>query len=218
MPKLIDPKDKRLPISVAIRHITEYSDHGFIDITAYIDSLLITINKLQGATEIYKKEAQDANQKLEDIIGALLIIKNASVCTAESCTGGYLSHLITSCPGSSEYYKGSVIAYSNEVKTNLLKIDKTIIDTKGAVSEEVVIAMAVNARNIFKTTYSIATTGVAGPGGGSAAKPVGTVWIAVASPNNVTAHKFLFGENRSVNISRSAITALNMLRKELLKN
>ena len=157
------------------------------------------------------------NQKLEDIIGALLMQQNATLCTAESCTGGYLSHLITSCQGSSEYYKGSVIAYSNEVKSNLLKIDSSLIEAHGAVSEEVVEAMAINARNILNTTYSVAITGIAGPGGGTELKSVGTVWIAVASPKNVSTQMFLFGENRLVNISRSAITALNMLRKELLK-
>jgi len=157
------------------------------------------------------------NQKLEDIIGALLVEKNATLCTAESCTGGYLSHLITSCQGSSEYYKGSVIAYSNEIKSSILHIDTSIIEAHGAVSEEVVKAMAVNARDTLKTTYSIAITGIAGPGGGTEFKSVGTVWIAVASPIDVKARMFLFGENRMVNISRSAITALNMLRKELVK-
>jgi len=158
------------------------------------------------------------NQKLECIVGSLLVNKNATLSIAESCTGGFLSHLITSCPGSSEYYKGSVISYANEAKADLLKIDKSIIETKGAVSDEVVRAMAVNARKLFKTDYSIATTGVAGPGGGSTAKPVGTVWIGVATPVNVTARMYLLGENRDVNINRASVNALNMLRKELLKS
>ena len=157
------------------------------------------------------------NQKLEEIIGPLLLKKKATLSTAESCTGGYISHLITSIAGSSDYYKGSVIAYDNAVKSEVLNIEKSIIETHGAVSEEVAKAMAVNVQKILKTTYSIAVTGIAGPTGGTALKTVGTIWIAIATPIDVTAVKFQFGENRMVNITRSAITALNMLRKELLK-
>ncbi len=158
------------------------------------------------------------NQNLEDIIASLLIKKNASVSIAESCTGGYLSHLITSCPGSSEYFKGSVIAYSNQIKTNILKIKSSIIDIHGAVSEETVREMAVKVKKLFNTTYSIAVTGIAGPSGGTPQKPVGTVWIAVASPEAIISKIFLFGENRNLNIKKSSITALNLLRKLLIIN
>lgn len=153
------------------------------------------------------------NQTLEDIIAAMLIKRNATLSTAESCTGGYLAHLITSRPGSSEYYKGSVIAYSNEIKENWLQVDKTLLDTYGAVSEQVVKQMAVNVRRIMNTTFSIAVSGIAGPGGATPAKPVGTVWIAVASDKEIDCRIFQMGENRMYTIKKSSLTALNMLRK-----
>jgi len=156
------------------------------------------------------------NQKLEDIIGGLLINNNATLSTAESCTGGYLSHLITSCPGSSEYYKGSVIAYENSIKTQVLNIPEDIIEKNGAVSNDVAKMMAKNIRKLLKTTYGIGITGIAGPGGATPTKPVGTVWIAVASVTEVHCEMFLFGENRLRNIQKAAITALNMLRKQLV--
>lgn len=153
------------------------------------------------------------NQTLEDIIAAMLIKRNATLSTAESCTGGYLAHLITSRPGSSEYYKGSVIAYSNEIKEKWLQVDKTLLDTYGAVSEQVVKQMAVNVRRIMDTTFGISVSGIAGPGGATPAKPVGTVWIAVASDKDVVSRMFQMGENRMYNIKKSSLTALNMLRK-----
>jgi len=158
------------------------------------------------------------NQKLEEIIGAKLIDNNATISIAESCTGGYISHLFTSCPGSSEYFIGGITAYANAIKTNKLKIDNKVLMTYGAVSSEVVSVMASNVRKQFKTTYGLATTGIAGPAGGTPQKPVGTVWIAIATPKQVITEKFLFGENRMLNITKTAITALNMLRKEIENN
>ena len=198
------------PGIVKLRLTGTDENNNQIEIT--IDNLIISLQQII-SEYIFGYD----NQKLEEIIGAMLIKKSATVCTAESCTGGYISHLITTCPGSSEYYKGSVISYSNEAKTDILNIDKSIIETHGAVSEEVVRAMAVNARLLLKTDYCIAITGIAGPAGGSATKPVGTVWIAIAFADNVLTKMFLFGENRMTNITKSANTSLNMLRKELLK-
>ncbi|OFX34239.1 MAG: hypothetical protein A2X08_02265 [Bacteroidetes bacterium GWA2_32_17] len=152
----------------------------------------------------------------EEVIGKMLFKKNKTICTAESCTGGYISHLITSVSGSSKYYKGSVIAYSNSIKTSVLKVSKENIDIYGAVSEQVVTQMAQNARNIFETDFSIAVSGIAGPDGGTAEKPVGTVWIAIASKNNVIAKKFLFGNDRIRNIIRASVSAFDMLRKQLI--
>lgn len=157
------------------------------------------------------------NQKLEDIIASLLLQRNASVATAESCTGGYLSHLITSRPGSSAYYKGGFIAYSNEVKIKQLGVPKKLIEAHGAVSSEVVLAMAQHVRKKMGATYGIGITGIAGPSGGSEYKPVGTVWIAVSSEAGAVSQMFLFGDNRAVNITKSAISALHMLKKEIEK-
>jgi nicotinamide-nucleotide amidase len=157
----------------------------------------------------YEKET------LQEVVGKLLREKKAFLSTAESCTGGYISHLITSVAGSSDYYLGSVISYSNAIKQAELGVREDDLQEKGAVSKEVAEQMAVGVKLKFKTDYSIAVTGIAGPGGGSEEKPVGTVWIAIAGPNGVKSKRFLFGDNRERNILRTALTALNMLRKEL---
>lgn len=150
---------------------------------------------------------------IEEIVGEMLRKKKATLATAESCTGGYISHLITMVPGSSDYYLGSVISYSNEVKVQELNVDPTVIEQNGVVSREVVEQMAVGVRKKLKVDYAIAASGIAGPTGGTNEKPVGTVWIAVATPQLVTAQKFLFGNNRKRNIQKTADAALNMLRK-----
>ncbi|MBL7891743.1 MAG: competence/damage-inducible protein A [Bacteroidia bacterium] len=150
---------------------------------------------------------------IEEIVGEMLRKKKATLATAESCTGGYISHLITNVPGSSDYYVGSVISYSNDVKVQELSVDPAVIEQNGVVSREVVEQMAVGARKKLKVDYAIAASGIAGPTGGTNEKPVGTVWIAVATPQLVTAQKFLFGNNRKRNIQKTADAALNMLRK-----
>jgi len=156
------------------------------------------------------------NDKLEALIGLLLKKNNKTIATAESCTGGYIAHLITSISGSSAYFKGSVVCYANEIKTKLLDVEEESIIKNGAVSEEVVKQMALNVRNLFNVDYAIATSGIAGPDGGTEVKPVGTTWIAIANKNQVFAKRFTFGENRERNIQKAAITALNLLRKQII--
>ncbi len=158
----------------------------------------------------------DTEVILQKVIGKLLINSNKTLSTAESCTGGTIAQMITLIPGSSNYFKGSVVAYSNQIKTELLKVDSKIIDNYGAVSKEVVELMAIGARKILKTDYAIATSGIAGPGGGTVEKPVGMVWIAVSSANGTISKQFKFGKEREINIKRSSIAALNMLRKVLI--
>jgi nicotinamide-nucleotide amidase len=154
---------------------------------------------------------------MEQVVGSLLKEQQKTLATAESCTGGYLAHLITSVPGSSAYFKGSVIAYDNTIKSELLDVSGTDLILHGAVSQEVAEAMAIGARNNMKTDYALATTGIAGPDGGTDEKPVGTVWIALASENGVKSKKFRFGDHRGRNIHRSALEAMNMLRMELIR-
>lgn len=156
------------------------------------------------------------NDTLESVIGSLLKKRGKTLSTAESCTGGYIAHLITSVPGSSDYYKGSVISYSNEIKTGFLGVKEETLTRYGAVSEETVIQMAENIRKKFKTDCSIAVSGIAGPDGGTEDKPVGTVWIAVATTEKTITHKFLFGDNRMRNIQRASLSALNMLRLKII--
>jgi nicotinamide-nucleotide amidase len=157
------------------------------------------------------------DEPLEQVIGRLLIEKNASLSTAESCTGGYIAHLITSIAGSSAYFKGSIVAYYNQVKENQLEVSATSLEKHGAVSQEVVEQMALGIRTKMNTTYALATSGIAGPDGGTAEKPVGTIWIALAGPDFVKSKLFHFGEHRGRNIRRSALTALEILRQELIR-
>jgi len=152
---------------------------------------------------------------LESVIGEMLKQKKLKLSTAESCTGGYISHLITSVSGSSEYYEGSLVSYSNNVKIDRIGVEEAVLKAYGAVSEEVVRQMVEKTCENFNTPCGIAVTGIAGPAGGSAEKPVGTAWIAIKIPNKTIAKKFIFGGNRARNIRITAITALNMLRKEL---
>jgi len=152
---------------------------------------------------------------LQEVVATLLLEKQATLATAESCTGGYISHLITSLPGSSAYYKGSIIAYANAVKSKQLGVKAQDIENLGAVSESVVRQMAEGAREALNTDYAIASSGIAGPDGGTADKPVGTVWLAVATPERTIAQKYQLGEHRGRNIERSATLGLNMLRQVL---
>ena len=155
---------------------------------------------------------------LEGVIGKLLFEKKQSLATAESCTGGYIAHLITKVAGCSEYYKGSVIAYSNEIKTMELNLSQTDLQQYGAVSREVVEQMAKGVKEKFGSNYAIATSGIAGPTGGSIEKPIGTVWIAIATPIGIVSEKYLFGDNRVGTIQRAALTALHLLYKEIMKS
>ena len=153
---------------------------------------------------------------LEQIIGSLLTNQGSTLSTAESCTGGRIAHLITSVPGSSNYYIGSVIAYSNRIKERILNVDPLLINNHGAVSRKVVEAMAQGVRQYFNTDYAVATSGIAGPDGGSDEKPVGTTWIAVAGKKGIVSKQYLFGGFRDRNIKRASLAALNMLRKLIL--
>lgn len=149
---------------------------------------------------------------LEEVVGGLLKKDGMTLSTAESCTGGYIAHLITSIAGSSAYFKGSVIAYSNQIKTNIVGVKEDTLVAHGAVSEQTVTEMALGVKKRFKTDFAIAVSGIAGPEGGTAQKPVGTTWIAVAGPDVLIVEKYLFGKNRQRNIRVAAVTALNKLR------
>ena len=149
---------------------------------------------------------------LEGVIGQLLNKNNLTLATAESCTGGYLAHMITSIPGSSRYFKGSVIAYSNEVKTAQLGVSTEDLKQQGAVSEKVAKELAEGVRKALNTDIAIATTGIAGPDGGTIEKPVGTVWIAYSDKHKTLAKKFNFSRDRTFIVHWSALAALNMIR------
>ena len=162
----------------------------------------------------------DEDIEIEEVVGRLLTKSGKTLATAESCTGGYVAHLITSVPGSSRYFQGSLVSYSNDIKRDLLNVREDNLKRRGAVSEQVVSDMALNAMGLFDVDYTIATSGIAGPDGGTKEKPVGTVWIAVATPVRLTTHEFRFGSRtgRKQIIERAARAALNMLRVEIEKD
>jgi nicotinamide-nucleotide amidase len=160
----------------------------------------------------------NVDEPMEKVVGKLLLQKNKTMCTAESCTGGYIAHLLTSIAGSSEFYDGSVVSYSYGAKEDLLNVDHQTLLTKGAVSEEVVTEMAKGALQNIKSNYVIAVSGIMGPGGGLPEKPVGTAWIAVGSKEKIVAQKVFFRFDRTRNIQLTAVTALNLLRQFILQN
>ena len=160
----------------------------------------------------------EGTDSLQSTVGNTLKERSMTVGVAESCTGGFLASLFTSQPGSSAYFYGGIVSYDNSVKTNVLGVSKDVLDTCGAVSRECAEQMAAGARRVLGTDYAIATTGIAGPDGGTPEKPAGTVWVAVATPEGIVSKKFSFNSTRrNINIERFASNALNLLRLQLIK-
>lgn len=156
------------------------------------------------------------DDQLSEVVGRWMIENNKTVGTVESCTGGAIAADLVSVAGSSAYFLGSMVTYSYELKSKLVGVNMHDIETQGAVSETVVRQMAEGGREALGVDFCIAASGIAGPGGGTEDKPVGTVWIGIAGPNGTLAKKFLFGDNRERNILRTVQTALNLLRCEAL--
>lgn len=180
------------------------------------DELLPYFNQLK---EMVKDVmVTDTDEGLEIVIGKILNVRGKTIATAESCTGGYIAHLITSVAGSSEYYKGSVVSYANEVKENILDVSSETLKTFGAVSEETVRQMVNGVIEKLKVDFAVATSGIMGPDGGTPEKPVGTVWIAAGNKEKTRAQKLFFRFDRERNIEMTAQAALNMLRKFILAN
>lgn len=172
------------------------------------------IGKLSKVIPHYIIGSED--DSLESVTGTLLKTRGETLATAESCTGGNIAHRFTAMPGASEYFKGGVVAYSNEVKIALLGVDPESLNRYGAVSQSVAEQMAEGVRRATGATYGISTTGIAGPTGGTPEKPVGTVWMAVATPNGVFSRRMVFGSVRSQNIERASSNCINLLRLQLL--
>ncbi|MNK04138.1 Nicotinamide-nucleotide amidohydrolase PncC [compost metagenome] len=179
---------------------------------------------LKGEVEAYAQQIINKVKKyvvidqdiaLEKAILDIMEANNLTLSTAESCTGGYIAHLITQHPGCSAVYAGGAVTYSNALKMSVLGVHAETLQTYGAVSEQTVKEMAYGARINFKTDYAVAVSGVAGPDGGTEDKPVGTVWVAVANSHHVIARLFNFSNRRAQNIERSAIAALSMVLNEI---
>jgi PncC family amidohydrolase len=167
--------------------------------------------KNQLRTLLQKDIVSEEDENIENILDQLLKEKGLTLSVAESCTGGKLASLFTAIPGCSHYFKGGVVSYSNEAKRDVLKVNFSDIETYGAVSRTVVEQMALGVQKIFQTDCSIATSGIAGPEGGTAEKPVGTVWIAVSYKNRLQVQKFHFSQSRESNILRACNSGIQLL-------
>ena len=215
--KLIEPWEDSLPEDMHLAYLPNaltgvrlrLSVYGGIreEMEARIEAEMAKLRPILGEY-LYS----DKDDTLQECIGRMLAENGKTVSAAESCTGGTIAALFTSVAGSSEYFLGSVTSYANSVKTGVLGVPEEIIAEYGAVSSECVAAMAEGVRRINGSDYSIATSGIAGPGGGSEAKPVGTVWIGVSSPKETKTYKMVFKGDRKRNIERFAANALNILR------
>lgn len=181
------------------------------EVKKLLDCEKVKLEKILG-DDIFSEE----DVPLEIIVGELLRKKKLTVSTAESCTGGSIAARLTSIAGSSEYFNGSVVAYSNDVKMGLLHVSTETLERYGAVSEQTVIEMVKGAMKALKTDCAVATSGIAGPGGGTPEKPVGTVWIAAGYKNEIRTYKQETNRGRAMNIERAGNNALLMLR-DLLK-
>lgn len=149
-------------------------------------------------------------------INDLMWQQGATLSTAESCTAGNVAAAITSIPGSSQFYKGGVVGYSNEVKVNLLHVNPETLETYGAVSEETIVEMVKGVMDSLKTDYAVATSGVAGPGGGTPEKPVGTIWIAAGNADKIITQKLEGDEGRELNVSHATHSVLQLLYELLI--
>ena len=167
-------------------------------------------------TRVSEWMVTDQDISLQEVLGKILTERKQTLATAESCTGGLAAQLITSIPGSSAYFKGSIVAYDNEVKIKLLGVDPVLLSTSGAVSEETVRAMVRGAITTMKTDFAIATSGIMGPGGGTESKPVGTVWIAAGDGQEIITQKLWFRFDRQRNTELTTVNVLNLLRKFIL--
>ncbi|MBS1935612.1 MAG: competence/damage-inducible protein A [Bacteroidetes bacterium] len=213
----IEKFETALPEHIKLAYLPNY---GMVRLrlTATGDDKSILENELSQQFDTLKKltaewTAIDEDLSMSQAVAKLLKQRNQTVGTAESCTGGYIAHLITSEAGSSEYYKGSVVSYANETKEHILHVNPQTLETAGAVSQETVHQMVEGALLQLNTDYVVATSGIMGPDGGTTDKPVGTVWIAVGNRDKIIEQKFYFRFDRSRNIELTATNALNMLRK-----
>lgn len=214
--------EEGLPANIKLAYLPSY---GLLKLrlTAFGKDKLTTAVSLTQQFTTLKTLLADIMVDDEDIpmgavLGKILKARGQTVGTAESCTGGYISHLLTIVPGSSAYYKGSVVAYANEMKQQLLDVPESTIKQGGAVSEATVLAMVKGALSKLKTDYAIAVSGIMGPDGGSAEKPVGTVWVAVGDAHKQTAIKYQLRYDRKHNIEMTAAYAINELRKFILSS
>lgn len=200
------------PGRVRLRLSAKGIDKEFLE--KVIAENVISLSKIIGDIIV----GYEDDETIETIVGHLLKQQNKTISTAESCTGGKIAQILTSVSGASNYFKGSVVSYATETKTSVLGLSEELIKEHSVVSAAVVKQMAINVKRMMKTDYAIATTGNAGPTKGDSNAEVGTVFIALATPNEVIVEEFNFGQPREKVIDRTVIKSMEMLRKEILKN
>ncbi len=218
--KKIEPWENDLPTHIKLAYLPSVGQVR-LRLSVYGDDKIKLITELKTIiSRLYEIVGEyifgEEDDTLQKVVGDILKEKKQTLATAESCTGGYISHLSSSVPGSSSYYIGSIISYANEIKIHELNVDEEIFKNVGAVSEECVKKMADGIREKYNTDYAIATSGIAGPDGGTIDKPVGTVWIAVSSKNKTTTRLYNMGDNRERTILRTSLEGLDLLRRMLL--
>ncbi|NDP28631.1 MAG: competence/damage-inducible protein A [Flavobacterium sp.] len=198
--------------SVRLRLSARGTDKEFLE--EAIEENVISLSKIIGNFIV----GFDDDETLETVLGKLLTQQNKTISTAESCTGGKIAQVLTSISGASNYFKGSIVSYATETKISVLGLSEDLIKEHSVVSAEVAKQMAINVKNLMKTDYAIATTGNAGPSKGDSKAEIGTVFIALATPNEILIEEFNFGQPREKVIDRTVMKSLEMLRKEILKN
>ncbi len=218
---MIKSFEEALPAHIKLAYLPNYgivrlrltsSGIDKIKIDQEIDDLFIQLQEL-----VKDHIVTNEDEPLEKVVGKLLLSRKETLATAESCTGGYISHLITNIPGSSAYFEGSMVTYSYTAKEQMLQVKNETLITYGAVSKEVVTEMAKGLLNHLKANYAIAVSGIMGPDGGTVDKPVGTVWVAVGNNENIITKPFHFRFDRQKNIQLTAMNALNLLRSFILQ-
>ncbi|MBC6489994.1 competence/damage-inducible protein A [Flavihumibacter stibioxidans] len=214
--------ENSLPASIRLAYLPNYgmvrlrlSATGFEreELTAAIESKFTELQDMLADVLITNQD-----QSMEEVIADLLRSGHKTLATAESCTGGYIAHLLTAMPGSSKYFLGGIVSYDNQVKQDLLEVTPETLYTEGAVSEATVRQMVQGALKSIKTDYALAVSGIMGPDGGSDEKPVGTVWVAVGNSREIITQRFRFRFERRRNIELTAVNALNLLRKFIIDN
>jgi nicotinamide-nucleotide amidase len=220
--EMIKDFEENLPQNIKLAYLPNFgmvrlrlstSGTNKIETEKEIDNYFTTLQTL-----VKEHLVTNEDEPMEKVVAKLLLKNSKTIGTAESCTGGYISHLITAMAGSSAYYKGSVIAYAYDAKENLLSVNKTELETKGAVSETIVRQMTEGAIKNLNVDYAIAVSGIMGPGGETPDKPVGTVWIGVGNKDEIITQKMHFRFDRQRNIQLTATAALNMLRQFILSH
>lgn len=211
-----------LPAHIKLAYLPNYgmvrlrlTGFGF-DLGTLTTEIQSKFEELQGLVSAYLVTNEDI--PMEKVVGNLLKAKAKTVATAESCTGGFIAHKLTSLSGSSAYYQGTVVSYSNTIKEKILSVSAETLLREGAVSEATVTEMARGVLQLMNTDYAIAVSGIMGPDGGSPEKPVGQVWIAIANKEKVVAQSFHFRFDRNRNIELTTIQALNLLRIFVIDN